>query len=102
MIEELKQIENLVLKAREYKIQHLIEDKECKEYFGYNFQLNQLKIKFRKEKITPKKAGQFVTLWKRNAEQQTEPFGVRDEFDFLLYLQNMKINKAFSCSLNKF
>lgn len=84
MIEELKQIENSVLKAREYKIQHLIEDKECKEYFGYNFQLNQLKIKFRKAKITPKKAGQFVTLWKRNAEQQTEPFGVRDEFDFYI------------------
>lgn len=63
-------------------------DLECEEYFGYNFQLNTAKVKFRKAKITPKKIGQFVTLWRRNANGITEPFNVKDDFDFyIIYVE---------------
>lgn len=46
--------------------------------------MNQLNLKFRKAKITPKKVGQFVTLWRRNANKQTEPFNETDNFDFYI------------------
>ena len=41
-------------------------------------------FKFRKAKITPKKVGQFVTLWKRNADKQTEHFDENDLVDYYI------------------
>ncbi|SEW02679.1 hypothetical protein SAMN05421841_0693 [Chryseobacterium wanjuense] len=95
MIEELKRIENLILKAKGHKILNLTEDLECKEYFGFNFQAGQLTIKFRKAKITPKKVGHFVTLWKRNAEKVTEPFNINDHFDFYLVFTEYENDMGF-------
>ncbi|HEX7754858.1 MAG TPA: MepB family protein [Niabella sp.] len=40
--------------------------------------------KFREAKSTPKKNGQFVTLWKRNNNNQTAPFHVTDDLDFYM------------------
>jgi hypothetical protein len=80
MIVELRRIENATLE----EFTEIIKDQECEEYFGYNFKIGQLKIKFRKAKITPKKVGQFVTLWKRNFDGQTEPFNVNEDFDFYI------------------
>lgn len=60
------------------------KDNESEEYWGYNYLMNDLKFKFRKSKITPKKIGQFVTLWKRNNNGITEPFHVEDDFDFYI------------------
>ncbi len=79
---ELKRFENSLSKIIEQKITNITQDKECEEYFGFNFQIDKLNLKFRKAKITPKKVGQFVTLWKRNAEKQTEPFNENESFDF--------------------
>jgi hypothetical protein len=62
----------------------ICQDLECEEYAGYNAQIGKLNIKFRKAKITPKKIGQFVTLWKRNSQGQTEPFHTSDNFDFYI------------------
>lgn len=85
MITELEQLQNSIFSKLNLIISHLQPDSECEEYFGYSFQLNQLSIKFRKAKITPKKIGQFVTLWKRNPEsKQTEPFTSEDPFDFYI------------------
>ena len=84
MITELKKIENLLFQGINLKISNLIEDKESQEYFGYNFQAEKLNFKFRKAKITPKKVGQFVTLWKRNSQNITEPFNETDAFDFYI------------------
>lgn len=86
MLNELKKIENLFLEEINLKISNLIEDKESQEYFGYNFQAEKLNFKFRKAKITPKKIGQFVTLWKRNSQNITEPFNETDEFDFYIII----------------
>ncbi|RFS26495.1 hypothetical protein DVR12_01520 [Chitinophaga silvatica] len=84
MNEVLSRIDNSIFQVNNLKISNLIEDLECEEYFGFNFQLENLQIKFRKAKITPKKVGQFVTLWKRNASKITEPFNVNDDFDFYI------------------
>ncbi|MNK00604.1 MepB protein [compost metagenome] len=65
-------------------ITNIESDLECEAYFGCNFLAGTTKIKFRKAKITPKKIGQFVTLWRRNTKGITEPFNAKDEFDFYL------------------
>ena len=60
------------------KVSNLVQDKESKEYEASSFQLNALYVVARKAKITPKKIGQFVTLWKRNTDGETAPY---EEFD---------------------
>jgi hypothetical protein len=84
MIKELNQIENSILKSIGLKISEVNTDNECADYHGLNFQIHNLNIKFRKAKVTPKKTGQFVTLWKRNAIGKTEPFNSTDNFDFYI------------------
>ena len=84
MIKIIQQFEEIVLKPLQLSISNLEKDLECDEYFGYNFESNQLLFKFRKAKITPKKVGQFVTLWKRNADKQTEPFDENDLVDYYI------------------
>ena len=84
MINELQKIETLLFNQIPLKISNIMEDKEAKEYYGYDFQTGKLNIKFRKAKITPKKVGQFVTLWKRNTQNTTEPFQESDVFDFYI------------------
>lgn len=84
MINEIKKIEKLFFGTTLSQISNIIEDEEAKEYFGYNFQTEKLNFKFRKAKITPKKVGQFVTLWKRNSQKETEPFNEYDNFDFYI------------------
>ena len=84
MIKIIQQFEEIVLKPLQLSISNLEKDAECDEYFGYNFESNQLSFKFRKAKITPKKVGQFVTLWKRNTDKQTEPFDENDLFDYYI------------------
>ena len=84
MIKIIQQFEEIALKPLQLSISNLEKDLECDEYFGYNFESNQLLFKFRKAKITPKKVGQFVTLWKRNADKQTEPFDENDLVDYYI------------------
>lgn len=85
MTKELEQLQNSIFSKLNLTISNLQPDSECEDYFGYQFTLNQINIKFRKAKITPKKIGQFVTLWKRNLQsKQTEPFTSEDPFDFYI------------------
>jgi len=95
MIDELKQIEKLLFEITSSKLSNVIVDAEAKEYFGYNFEHNKQKFKFRKSKITPKKVGQFVTLWKRNLSKETEPFNEIDDFDFYIIFAEENDNNGF-------
>lgn len=96
MIPELTFIQNSVFSKLNCTISNLHPDLECEEYLGYNFQLNHYHIKFRKAKITPKKIGQFVTLWKRNpASKQTEPFSNSDPFDFYIIYAELDNRSGF-------
>ena len=95
MIKELRIFEKLVVGTALANITTIIEDVESKEYFGYNFETENMKFKFRKSKITPKKNGQFVTLWKRNAKLKTEPFTEADNFDFYIIVCEENENYGF-------
>ena len=57
---------------------------EGKEYGACSVVINNKKVLIRTAKITPKKIGQFVTLWKRNSEGITEPHHEEDQFDLVV------------------
>ncbi len=84
MTNNLQQIETLLSNLTNKKITDFVIDNECLEYSGCSFKLDDLQIKYRQAKVTPKKVGLFVTLWKRNAEKITEPFSINDPFDFYI------------------
>lgn len=86
MQKELQQVEDFFLQHAEMNFIPQAIDPECEEYSGYTCLLDTFTIKFRKAKITPKKIGQFVTVWKRNAEGITTPFSLLDPFDFYIIL----------------
>ncbi|MDC1452361.1 MepB family protein [Vicingaceae bacterium] len=43
--------------------------------------MNEPRVIYRSSRITPKKIGQFVSVWKRNNAGITEPQHVNDDFD---------------------
>jgi len=46
--------------------------------------INTEKILFRKGKITPKKKGFFVTIWKRDDKGNTCPFASSDPYEYVI------------------
>lgn len=62
-------------------IHNLRLETESAAYEAAFFKVNNLKVIYRKAKITPTKTGQFVTLWKRNSTGVIEPFDISDAFD---------------------
>ncbi|WP_448606465.1 MepB family protein [Paenimyroides ceti] len=66
-------------------LQEIAFDSESKAYEACEFLLNKRRIRFRAAKTTPKKSGQFVTIWKRNPESGvTMPWEKSDAIDFAL------------------
>lgn len=57
---------------------------ESKEYSACAFKIKEQTIEFRASKITPKKVGQFVAIWKRDAEGITQPFDEKDSFNYFI------------------
>ncbi|NRF37489.1 MepB family protein [Pedobacter foliorum] len=57
---------------------------EGKAYGACCFKLDGKTILFRVAKLTPKKTGQFVAIWKRNEQGITQPFEDTDEIDFMV------------------
>ncbi len=81
----IQQIERTILAPCGMPISHIEADPESEEYHGYNLVCNEnIHLKFRLAKLTPKKAGNFVAMWKRNAEGVTVPFEHADVFDYYL------------------
>ncbi|TGL55540.1 MepB protein [Leptospira kemamanensis] len=80
----LKQIDTLLSKYSHLQIKNVQIEKESLEYNATVLDLDSKKAIFRKAKITPKKMGFFVTLWKRNKYGVTTPFEKKDEFDFVI------------------
>lgn len=77
------------------QFKNLILDEECAEYDGCTFTLNNCVVKYRKTKVTPKKIGQFVTLWKRDSSKKTVPFHEKDNFDFYLMFSEYETRQGF-------
>ena len=95
MIKEITRLNNLIFKPLKLNITEIIPDLECEDYFGFNFKINEIHIKFRKSKLTPKKIGQFVTFWKRDSEGKTVPFDINDDFDFYIISIEENENSGF-------
>ncbi len=84
MDKNLNQIKLEIYDKCGFTISNFQLEPESKEYDACQFQLNEWSIISRNAKITPKKAGQFVTFWKRTGEGPIEPFSERDEIDFFV------------------
>ena len=84
MIKELRQLEALFLKSDQLQITNIERDSSYVDYIGHDFKIGSVSVKFRKAKLTPKKNGLFVTLWKRNSAGITTPFNVEDFVDFCI------------------
>lgn len=73
-----------VFSSSNFLISDFVAETESKKYQACSFKLNELKMYFRKAKITPKKEGQFVTFWKRIPNGVIAPFEQGDDFHFLI------------------
>ena len=83
-MEELKKNLTELFQLANLSIQDFKLELESQEYAACRFSLGKQKILYRKAKITPKKVGQFVVLWKRAADGVIAPFDVEDEIDFFV------------------
>lgn len=70
------------------------QDIESKEYSAYTFAINNKIILFRTAKITPKKAGLFVTCWKRIEYGPIMPYDITDQLDFFIINIKKKTEKG--------
>lgn len=66
------------------------EHSEASEYGGCEYYFDNSKYIQRTSKTTPKKIGQFVTLWNRNKEGITTPFNNNDKFDYVVIICHYK------------
>ncbi|WP_437917956.1 MepB family protein [Sphingobacterium sp. LRF_L2] len=83
-MENLKRFERLLLELTGERISDVEEDPTCIVYAGGSFKINAVKLICRTAKVTPKKVGKFVTLWKRSKNGETEPYHGEDPYDFYL------------------
>jgi len=84
MYKTLDLIKSTVYDKIGLKLSQLIIEKESVAYEACQFQLNNLNIISRTSKTTPKKIGQFATIWKRSENGPIEPFTEKDLFDFFV------------------
>lgn len=75
------------------KPRNIILNNEGKDYSSLSFQIQDLKIEYREAKVTPKKLGYFVTLWKRNSMAKTEPYSFLESIDY--YCFGIACNRNF-------
>jgi len=81
---DLKIAKELVYDVCNFTLSNPKLNSESEDYAACSFELNNKIVQYRASKITPTKAGQFVTIWKRNKNGITEPFDVSDEIDFII------------------
>ena len=93
MNDSLTQVKSAIYEVSNLRFSDFQIEFESKEYDACRFQLNGLKIICRSAKITPKKAGQFVTFWKRKSNGPIEPFELSDDFDF--FVVNIRHQEKF-------
>ncbi len=68
---------------------------ESNEYNACSFSIDNYKIIYREAKVTPKKTGLFVAIWKRNEQGITEPYHIADDFDFMIISCVENNNKGY-------
>ena len=81
---ELKIVKTLIYDNCGLDLTNLKLNTESLEYEACSFELNNKKIQYRLAKITPRKTGQFVTIWKRDKDGKTKPLDISDDLDFII------------------
>ncbi len=76
--------------AWELNITNFIIDKESQKHQACSFTINTEPVIYRHAHSTPKKAGQFVTFWKRNLQGETCPFCETDLLNYFLIVVKKK------------
>ena len=87
MDKNLSQIKTEIYDKCALELSGFKTETESKAYNACRFQLNGMHVLSRNAKITPKKAGQFVTFWKRQKNGPIEPFSGNDAIDFSFNLR---------------
>ncbi len=89
---DLKIVKELVYDKCDLNLSNLSISSESQKYGACSFLLDDSKIQLRISKVTPKKTGQFVTIWKRNLDGITEPFNINDNIDFIIIIARSEEN----------
>lgn len=72
-----------------------LREPESYEYAACRFALDDRNIAFRVAKTTASKAGQFVTLWKRqNSKGVIAPIDIKDNVDFVVVSVSNEVNRG--------
>ncbi len=95
MQKDLQLLNDYLAEVLDVSIENIRQDQESETYFGFNFKLNNHHIKFRKAKITPRKIGQFVSLWRRNSQGKTEAFADDEDYNFYIIMTKSDDNIGF-------
>jgi hypothetical protein len=81
---DFQEIEKFIYQKCHFKYSLPESEEEGLEYGAGTFHIENLLIKIRTSKITPKKVGQFVTLWKRDSSGVTCPYSSSDPIHFVV------------------
>lgn len=84
MIQIVKTINEKIYKPYRLILSAFEEESESQKYTACAFKLNHLYVRYRTAYVTPKKVGQFVTLWKRSHDGIIKPYNVTDEIDLFI------------------
>ncbi|WP_340609535.1 MepB family protein [Xenorhabdus bharatensis] len=77
--------QSLLLPTGAHLSSHPYRENESHDYDAMRFGIDGKSIIFRQAKITPRKIGQFVTLWKRpSPNAEIMPLDAKDNIDFCL------------------
>jgi hypothetical protein len=90
---DLLLVKNNIFDPLQLNLDEYFQESESTEYSACGFSLAQKLTRFRTAKVTPKKVGQFVTLWKRS-HTGIIPFDESDNLDFVMILANTGILKG--------
>ena len=91
---DLRWLQDWLKENGNYVVSNISAEKESREYSAASFTINNYKVLYRQSKITPTKTGQFVSIWKRNAEGITAPFDVNDDFDFIMIVSKKELHSG--------
>lgn len=92
----LASIEEKAFHPASLQITNQVKDAGSEDYDGLDLLCNgNVRIKYRKAKLTPKKVGNFVALWKRSTSGDTEPFALSDPFDFYMIAVHSESRSGF-------
>lgn len=84
MNENLKMVKASIYDRLDLKITRFEKEAESREYDACRFRLGEMSVVWRTAKITPTKAGQFVTFWKRSCSGPIRPLNETDSIDFFI------------------